>query len=167
MNLTLPVTHRMEDEVMAFLAIDRAWPLMVRTVPDRIQRLATPHQPDTKIAQAINGDDSIVNTPPAGVPGGGPELRQWLIRRVNKPLSDRPGIPAPADSGRAVSACPAQRCRPDQPDLGARVRRRSGSSSRRFGRQAPGQAPWPGEPTSGSYSFRRTMRLGTMGGSLR
>jgi len=49
----------------------------------------------------------------------------------------------------------------------ARVRRRSGSSSRLLGRQAPGQGPWPGEPTSGSYSFRRTMRLGTMGGSLR
>ena len=28
----------------------------------------------------------------------------------------------------------------------ARVRRRSGSSSRRFGRQTPGQGPWPGEP---------------------
>ena len=27
----------------------------------------------------------------------------------------------------------------------ARVRRRSGSSSRRFGRQTPGQGPWPGE----------------------
>ena len=23
---------------------------------------------------------------------------------------------------------------------------------------APGQGPWPGEPTSGSYSFRRIMR---------
>jgi len=32
--------------------IDLAWPLMVRTVPDRIQRLAAPRQPDTKIAQA-------------------------------------------------------------------------------------------------------------------
>ena len=31
------------------------------------------------------------------------------------------------------------------------------------GRQAPGQGPWPGEPTSGSYSFRRTMRLGDHG----
>src|SRR6266481_6069216 len=107
----------MEDELMAFLAIDLAWPLMVRTVPDRIQRLAAPRQPDTKIAQAINGDDSIVNTPPVGVPGDGPQLGQWLIRRVNKPPSDRPGIPAPADSGRAASACPARRCRPDQPDL--------------------------------------------------
>jgi hypothetical protein len=28
----------------------------------------------------------------------------------------------------------------------ARVRRRSGSSSRRFGRQTPGQGPWPGNP---------------------
>jgi len=26
------------------------------------------------------------------------------------------------------------------------------------GRQAPGQGPWPGEPASGSYSFRRIMR---------
>ena len=33
--------------------------------------------------------------------------------------------------------------------------------------QAPGQGPWPGKPASGSYSFRRTMRLETMGGSLR
>jgi hypothetical protein len=36
-------------------------------------------------------------------------------------------------------------------------------------RQAPGQGPWPGEPTSGSYSFRRIMRgtASIMGGSLR
>src|SRR6266700_2938439 len=38
-----------------------------------------------------------------------------------------------------------------------------------WGRQAPGQGPWPGEPTSGSYSFRRIMRgiASIMGGSLR
>ena len=37
------------------------------------------------------------------------------------------------------------------------------------GRQAPGQGPWPGEPTSGSYSFRRIMQRteSIMGGSLR
>jgi len=37
------------------------------------------------------------------------------------------------------------------------------------GRQAPGQGPWPGKPTSGSYSFRRIMRgtASIMGGSLR
>jgi hypothetical protein len=36
-------------------------------------------------------------------------------------------------------------------------------------RQAPGQGPWPGEPTSGSYSFRQIMRstASTIGGSLR
>ena len=33
----------------------------------------------------------------------------------------------------------------------------------------PGQGPWPGGPTSGSYSFRRILRRteSTMGGSLR
>jgi hypothetical protein len=37
------------------------------------------------------------------------------------------------------------------------------------GRHAPGQGPWPGEPTSGSYSFRRILQgtASTMGGSLR
>jgi len=37
------------------------------------------------------------------------------------------------------------------------------------GRQAPGQGPWPGGPTSGSYSFRRIVRgtASIMGGSLR
>jgi hypothetical protein len=36
------------------------------------------------------------------------------------------------------------------------------------GRQGPGQGPWPGEPTSGSYSLRRIMRgtASIMGGSL-
>ena len=33
----------------------------------------------------------------------------------------------------------------------------------------PGQGPWPGEPASGSYSFRRIMQRteSIMGGSLR
>jgi uncharacterized glyoxalase superfamily protein PhnB len=37
----------------------------------------------------------------------------------------------------------------------------------RFGRQAPGPGSLARETTSGSYSFRRAMRLETMGGSLR
>jgi len=38
-----------------------------------------------------------------------------------------------------------------------------------LGRRATGQGPWPGEPTSGSYSFRRILRgtASIMGGSFR
>jgi hypothetical protein len=68
-----------------------------------------------------------------------------------------------AAARRAVAVEPGQEVRGLDVIGGESIHRVTAS-----GRQAPGQGPWPGEPTSGSYSFRRIMRSteSTIGGSL-
>jgi hypothetical protein len=77
------------------------------------------------------------------------------------PVTRQGSIPAVPHSGLTTYVLTCVQIR----SLGAPVVRAFIAAPVRVG--TPGQGPWPGQPASGSYSFRRTIQVETMGGSLR
>ena len=89
----------------------------------------------------------------------GNHVRPWPARSVSPGGVVLRPIPIP---GLTTCVLTCEQVRGPGAVGGEGVHRVAGSVGRPRAR-----APGPGKPTSGSYSFRRTMRVETMGGSLR